>query len=32
VIRSDSKIDEVWERKLKERERTEYGEREKFCA
>ena len=29
VVWSDSKIDEDWERKLKERERIEYGEREK---
>jgi len=26
----DSKIDEDWERKLRERERREYGEREKW--
>jgi len=29
VVRSDSKIDEDWQRKLRERERREYGEREK---
>lgn len=29
MVWSDSKIDEVWERKLGERERREYGEREK---
>jgi len=27
VVRSDSKIDEDWERKLRERERREYGEK-----
>jgi len=29
VVRSDSKIDEDWERKLGERERREYEERER---
>jgi len=29
VIQSDSKIDEDWERKLRVRERREYGERER---
>ena len=29
MVRSDSKIDEDWERKLRERERREYGERER---
>jgi len=30
VVQSDSKIDEDWERKLREGERREYGEREKW--
>ena len=29
MVRSDFKIDEDWERKLREMERREYGEREK---
>jgi len=29
VVRSDFKIDEDWERKLRERERREYGKRER---
>ena len=29
MVWSDSKIDKVWERKLGERERREYGERER---
>ena len=29
MVRSDSKIDEDWERKLREMERREYGERER---
>jgi len=30
VVRLDSKIDEDWKRKLREKERREYGEREKW--
>jgi len=29
VVRSNSKIDEDWERKVREKERREYGERER---
>jgi len=29
MVRSDFKIDEDWERKLREMERREYGERER---